>query len=175
MISRGLRKHPRLIGLIMERQGREKNNPASCWPWPLPGAAPSKRALISLLVVVCQINGPWRSDRWRPSRLIVPHAWTLSAVLGSLGSPKSRPSLAKCSSPWGTHPDPSKGAGKVRDAPRMGREVCPEDPKTEQRLCLHLAIPGDAWEHHAWPPPFVWAACRAVGKGGQERGLRLID
>lgn len=133
MISRGLRKHPRLIGLIMERQGREKNNPASCWPWPLPGAAPSKRALISLLVVVCQINGPWRSDRWRPSRLIVPHAWTLSAVLGSLGSPKSRPSLAKCSSPRGTHPDPSKGAGKVRDAPRMGREVCPEDPKTEQR------------------------------------------
>lgn len=57
----------------------------------------------------------------------------------------------------------------------MGPELCPEDPKTEERLRLHLAIPGAAWEHHAWPPPVVWAACRAVGKGGQERGLRSID
>lgn len=171
MISHGLRKHPGLVGLIMERQGREKNNPASCWPWPLPGAAPSKRALISLLVVVCQINGPWRSDRWRPSRLIVLHAWTLSAVLGSLGSPESRPSPARCSSPRGTHPDPSKGAGKVGDAPGTGPELCPEDPKTEQRLRLHLAIPGDAWEHPAWPPPFGLRA----GRWGREGRSAVSD
>lgn len=157
----------------MGKQEREKNNPASRQPQPLPSIASSKRALISLLVVVCQINGPWRSDRWRPSRLIVPCAWMIGAVPGSLGSPESCPFLARCSSPQGTHPDPSKGAGelaKVGDAPGMGPGLCPEDPKNGQRLRLHLSIPGDAWGHQARPPPFVSTACWAVGREGRSVG-----
>lgn len=151
------------------KEGR-KIIPHRAGPGPSPALCPPNELLLVCLLSFARSMVHGGVIDGRPSRLIAPRTWMLSAVPGSPGNPESHPWPSRCSSPQGTHLDPSEGAGEPAKAPGMGPGLYSEDPKNGRGLRQHLPIPRDTWGHQAQPPPFVSAACQAARREGRRAG-----